>query len=58
MTRAYHALILTMHQPPGNINILTSQKSRNFFWGSAWVKKSFDALEEAEQLISEVEKML
>jgi hypothetical protein len=47
-----------MHHPPGNSTILTSQKSCNFFWGSAWVKKSFDALEEAEQLISEIEKIL
>jgi len=38
--------------------ILSSESSCNFFWGSTWVYKSFDALEKAELILDEAARMI
>jgi 4-alpha-glucanotransferase len=39
-------------------NILAAETSCNFFWGSAWVHKSFDKLEQAYCLLDEAMRQL
>jgi 4-alpha-glucanotransferase len=63
MPEVYHALGLNLHQPLGNgaeirqlittayDRILTAETSCNFYWGSRWVCRSFDELEQAYHLL-------
>jgi predicted NAD-dependent protein-ADP-ribosyltransferase YbiA (DUF1768 family) len=39
-------------------NILEAETSCNFFWGSAWVYKSFDKLERAYKLLDRAMKQI
>jgi hypothetical protein len=38
--------------------ILTAENSDNFFWGSRWVHRSFDELEQAYHLLDAAMEML
>jgi predicted NAD-dependent protein-ADP-ribosyltransferase YbiA (DUF1768 family) len=38
--------------------ILVAETSCNFFWGSAWVYRSFDRLEQAYALLDEAAKLI
>jgi len=39
-------------------NILEAETSCNFFWGSAWVHKSFDQIEQAYRLLDAARRNL